>query len=120
MYRGCAGCASILRRSCFTRLNLTDAQREQVKSILEPRRESLQAHGRARAAHEALMAAITAEAFNEGLIRARAADVALVDVEVAVERGRVHADVLQILTADQKARLKELQAARPGRGRRPR
>jgi Spy/CpxP family protein refolding chaperone len=103
------------------RLDLTDAQREQVKSILEPRRESLQAlHGRARAAHEALMAAITAEAFNEGLIRARAADVALVDVEVAVERGRVHADVLQILTADQKARLEELQAARPGRGRRPR
>jgi protein CpxP len=105
----------------LARHNLTDAQREQVKSILESRRESTQALAqRARTAHEALNAAITADAFNEGLIRSRAAEAASVDAELAVERGRVHADVLQILTAEQKAQLKELQAQRPERGHRPR
>jgi Spy/CpxP family protein refolding chaperone len=55
------------------------------------------------------MAAVTADGVDETLIRAKSADVAAVDADMAVARARAHAEFVQILTADQKTKLKELQ-----------
>ena len=60
-------------------------------------------------AREALEDAM-AGTFDESAIRARAADVAAVDVDVAVAQGRIYSEVFQILTADQQTKLKKLQA----------
>jgi Spy/CpxP family protein refolding chaperone len=70
---------------------------------------------RARAAHEALQAAVTAETFDEGTIRARHAEASAIEADMAVARARLHADVLQILTPAQRAELKEQQAERQQR-----
>ena len=93
------------------RLNLTDAQRDQVKSVVDSHEAELRTLGeKAMTARRALEHAVTADTIDEGAIRAKAADVASVESDMAVARARVHADVLQVLTSDQRAKLKELQA----------
>lgn len=97
-------------------LNLTDAQREQVKQIVDSRQQEARAIGeRAMAAREALHAATTSPSFDEGLIRAKAAEVAAIEADMAVARARIFADVFQILTPEQQAKVKELNDSRPHR-----
>ena len=107
-------------------LNITDAQKAQIKTIADSHREEWKALGdRARTAHEALQQAVTADAVDEGLIRQRSAEVAAVEADMAVARARTHAEVFQLLTPEQQTQAKTLQSTlgermkerRPGRGR---
>jgi len=92
------------------RVGLSDAQKEQLKTIMQSHQADLTALGsRERTAREALNDAITADVPNEGLIRARSADVAAVEADMAVSRARIRSEVLQILTPDQVAQLKQFQ-----------
>ena len=102
-------------------LGLTGAQRDQIKAIADSHKDEWKALAdRARAAHVALDDAITADKLDEAAIRQKAADVAAVDADMAVARAHAYAEVLQILTADQKAQLKTLQSEMTQRrGQRP-
>jgi Spy/CpxP family protein refolding chaperone len=92
------------------RLNLTDAQREQLKSIAETNKDEWKALAdRARAAHEALHDAVMAETVDEALIRAKAADVGAVDADLAVASAHARAQAWQILTPEQQAQAKQFQ-----------
>ena len=92
-------------------VGLTDAQKDQIKSIADSHKDEWKALAdRARTAHQALNGAVTADAVNDALIRQKSAEVAAVDADLAVARAHAHAEVLQILTADQKAKLKTMQA----------
>jgi periplasmic protein CpxP/Spy len=94
-------------------IDLTDAQKDQVKAIADSHKEDWNALAeRARTAHGAVQAAVTADTVNEALIRQKSAEAAAVDADMAVARARAHAEVFQILTADQKAKLKTLQGRR--------
>ena len=89
-------------------LNLTDAQRDQIKAIADTHKDEWKALAdRGRAAHMALDEAITADTVNDAAIRQKSADASAVDADLAVARAHAHAEVFQILTADQKAQLKE-------------
>ena len=93
-------------------LGLTDAQKDLVKTIAQAHRDEQKALGdRARTAREALHAAITAETVDEALIRQRSADVAAVEADLAVAQARLHAEVWQILTPEQKSKAAEVQAS---------
>jgi len=93
------------------RLNLTDAQREQVKSVLDSHRDETRALAdKSGTAHRALAAAISAEQFDESAIRARSADVAAADADMAVLQARIHGEIWQLLTPDQQKQARELQA----------
>ena len=97
-------------------LQLTDAQREQIRTIAETHRDEWKTLAdRGRAAHQALMAVVAADELNESAIRAKSAEVAAVEADAAVARAHARAEVLQILTADQKSTLKDLQARRATR-----
>jgi len=92
-------------------IGLTDTQRDQIKAIADSHKDEWQALGdRARKAHEALNDAVTADAIDDALIRQKSADVAAVDADMAVARAHAHAEVLQLLTADQRAQIKKRQA----------
>jgi Spy/CpxP family protein refolding chaperone len=92
-------------------LGLTDAQRDQIKGIADAHKDEWKALAdRGRAAHMALDEAITADAVNDALIRQKSADASAVDADVAIARAHEHAEVFQILTADQKAKVKSMQA----------
>ena len=107
---GPGGPMGMLGPMMIERLDLTSDQRDRVKQIVDSHRDDQQAIGkRAMAAHDALEAAITTDSFDETLIRTRAADVAAVEADETVLRARVYAEVLQILTSDQQARLKTIQ-----------
>ena len=95
------------------RLNLTDAQRDQVKGIADAHKDEWKAlFDRARAAHLALEQAVTADTVNEAVIRQKSADASAVDADIAVTRAHAHAEVFQILTADQKTQLGKLEVKR--------
>jgi periplasmic protein CpxP/Spy len=105
-------------------LNLTDAQKDQIKAIAASHKDEWQAlFDRERTARDGLNAAVTADTVNDSLVRQKSAEVATVEADAAVARAHAHAEVLQILTADQKAQLKEIQSrmkdhmAGRGRGR---
>jgi periplasmic protein CpxP/Spy len=94
-------------------LNITDAQKAQIKTIADSHRDEWKALGdRARTAHEGLQRAVTADTVDEGLIRQRSAEVAAVEADLAVARARTHAEVFQLLTPEQKTQAKTLQSTR--------
>jgi protein CpxP len=95
------------------RVDLTDAQKDQVKQIVDSHKAEQDAlFERARTARQALDAAITADSFDINAVRARANDVAAVDTELTVLRSVIRNEVFQILTAEQKAQIKKDQDRR--------
>jgi periplasmic protein CpxP/Spy len=94
------------------KLQLTDAQRQLIKSITDSHRDEWKALAdRARPAHDALNAAVSADAVDEALVRQKAADLAAVEADMAIARAHAHVEVWQILTDDQKAQLKTMKSA---------
>jgi protein CpxP len=90
-------------------LNLTDAQKEQVKGILEGHKAEFKKIADAtQPARQALHEAVTADKFDEAAIRAAAAAVGAAEGDAAVLRARVHADVWALLTPEQQTKAKEL------------
>ena len=101
----------------FRELNLTDDQKEQMKKIAESHRDEFRAAGeKARAAHEGLQALMDADTIDESAIRAKSVDVAAAEAEVMILNAKVRHESMQVLTSEQQAKLKELQANRPGPG----
>lgn len=109
-------------------VGLTSEQRTQVQAIVQSHREAQAAIGeRLRAANAALREAVTAETFDEGNIRAKAAEVAAAEADAAVLRAKVRAEVFALLTPEQIQKAKELRGRTqdgprkaPGRARAPR
>src|SRR5262245_19116741 len=97
-------------------LNLSDTQRDQIKAIADSHRDEWKALAdRERAARAALMAAVTADTIDDAAIRQKSAELAAIEADAAVARAHAHAEVVQILTADQKAQLKSFIAGQPRR-----
>ena len=98
------------------RLELTEAQRAQVRSLVEAQQAATgPVLDRARTAREALQAAITADTVDEGAIRARSAELASAEADLAVARARLHADITKILTPEQRTELEQNLARRTER-----
>jgi len=92
-------------------LELTDAQREQVKAIMESHRAAQQEIGsRMQAARKALHDAITADASDETAIRAKATELGVIEGDAAVLQAKIHGEVIAILTPEQVKKAKELRA----------
>ncbi len=90
-------------------LGITDAQRDQIKAIVQSHRGELKALGdRARQAHQALEAAATADTLDDNAIRQASSGVAAVQADMAVSRAHIRAEIWQILTPDQQAKAKQL------------
>ena len=105
-----------------SQLGLTDAQKDQIKSIAQSHADEWKALlAREQQARLAEQTAIDASQFDEVTIRQRSTELAAVNADVAVARARVRGELLPILTADQLAKLKEIESKGPrgnGRGRR--
>jgi protein CpxP len=97
-------------------LDLTDAQREQVRGIYSARSAELKAlHDRLRTARQAQHAAVTRVPVDENEVRARVTETAAIEADLAVIRARVHEQVYQVLTPDQQQKARTLQAERQTR-----
>ena len=90
----------------FRELNLSDDQREQIKKIAESHRDEFRAAGeKARAAHDGMQALIEADNIDESAIRAKSAEIAAAEADVMILNARVRHESMQILTAEQQAKL---------------
>jgi periplasmic protein CpxP/Spy len=97
-------------------LQLTDAQREQVKSAMQGHRQDLEAAGkRLRQARQAQHDAVEAIPVNEGLIRSTSQALATAETDMAILQARIHSEVWALLTPEQQAKAKELKAQRETR-----
>jgi Spy/CpxP family protein refolding chaperone len=99
-------------------LDLSDAQKQQVRDIMQRDREQMRATmQRLGQAMQAQVAAINQVPVNEQAVRAAAAQVALVQADLAVAQARVHADIWNILTPEQQTKAKELEQQAQARAR---
>lgn len=92
-------------------LDLSDAQRTQIRTIMQSRRDEFKALGeKARAARNRLQDAVRADSVNEEAIRTASGDLAQVQADIAVLRARVHQEVVATLTPEQQQQAKQLRA----------
>jgi protein CpxP len=97
-------------------LNLTDAQREQVKTVMQQHRNEMEAAGKQlREAFDAQHKAVETIPVNEGLIRSTSQTLASAQADMAVLRARVRSEIWSVLTPEQQAKAKELKAQREAR-----
>ena len=97
-------------------LDLTDEQREQVRTAIGESREAARTHAReTRTARQALAEAVTTGAVDEDRLRTLGAEQGRLAGDGAVGRAQVYAAVWQILTPEQQARAEEIRAEREER-----
>ena len=94
-------------------LNLTEAQREQVREIRDRHQEQIQALSRRLGDLAAKQRqAIETVPVNETLITSATQDMTQAQVEVAVQEARINADIWSVLTPEQQATATKLRAER--------
>jgi protein CpxP len=94
-------------------LNLTDAQREQVREIRGRYQEQIQALSRRLGDLAAKQRqAIETVPVNETLITSATQDMTQAQVEVAIQEARINADIWSVLTPEQQATATKLRAER--------
>jgi Spy/CpxP family protein refolding chaperone len=97
------------------RLELTDAQKAEVKKVLSSEKENLKPL--LTSLHEArtnLRAAIRAKDANESSVRAASAKVAGAEADLAVERMKIFAKLSPILTEEQRTKISEFESRMDG------
>jgi Spy/CpxP family protein refolding chaperone len=96
-------------------LDLSDAQRAQMKAVLQKERPALKPlMQQLRQAHEQLKP-YQEGAYDEAKVRALAAQQTQTMVELTVQETRIHNELFQLLTTDQQAKMKEFEASREAR-----
>ena len=92
------------------KLNLTDDQKAQIKTVLSGEKGVLMPLlGQLHDARKALRAAIHASDANETSVRAAAAKVAAVEGDLAVERMKIYGKIAPILTDEQRQKIADFE-----------
>ena len=107
-----------LRGSGFplAQLELTDAQRQQVRDVRQRHRADMSAVGkRLHEAHAAQRNAVETVPVNEALIRSTSQALSTAQTDMALLQARIHTDVWNLLTPEQQAKARELKAQREAR-----
>ncbi len=94
-------------------LDLTADQHSQVKAIFEKEKPTLQPLMQQMRQNQSAIKALEASGpFDEAKTRALATQNSQTMVELQVEHARIKSEIIQILTADQKAKLAQIEANR--------
>jgi protein CpxP len=98
-------------------LDLTDAQKEQIKTIREAAATAAQPkHEALKPLQEQTRMLIEAPAFDEAAFRSLATQMSAIQVELQVIHARAENGTYNVLTAEQKAKLAELRKTMGERG----
>lgn len=91
-------------------LDLTDAQKAQMKTILQKEHPAMKPLFQQLHQNELQLRQYSEGAYDETKVRALAAQQSQTQIELAVQRTRIHNELFQVLTADQQAKMKEMEA----------
>jgi Spy/CpxP family protein refolding chaperone len=97
-------------------LDLTDAQQTQIKAILTKEKATLQPLTQQLGqTHAQLRQLEEGPTFDEAKVRALASQQSQSMIDLVVEKARMKNEMIQVLTADQKAKLQKMEARREQR-----
>jgi protein CpxP len=97
-------------------LNLSDAQQAQMKDILVKEKPTLQPLMQQMAqSHRELRQLEESGSFDEAKVRALASQQAQTMTELIVQKARIHSELSQVLTPDQKAKMSQFMDRREQR-----
>jgi len=96
-------------------LNLTDAQHEQIKAIMQKERPGMKPLFQQSRQIEQQLRQYAEGTFDEAKVRPLSTQKAQVEAELTVQKTRIHNEMYQVLTADQQAKMKEIEANRESR-----
>ena len=91
-------------------LNLTDDQKTQMKAVMQKEHPAMKPLMQQQRQIERQLRQYVEGTYDEAKVRALATQKAQVDVELTVAQTRVHNELYQLLTPDQQAQLKEMEA----------
>ena len=92
-------------------LDLTDAQQSQMKAIMTKEKPTIQPLlEQLRQAHQQMRQLEQSGTFDEAKVRAVAAQQAQTMTDLIVEKARAKSEMMQVLTADQKAKLQKIES----------
>jgi len=92
-------------------LDLTTAQQDQIKSIMQKEKPGLEPlMQQMKTFHSQMSQLEQSGPFDEAKVRALANQQSQTMVELAVQHARIKSEMVQVLTADQKAKLAKLEA----------
>jgi protein CpxP len=92
------------------KLNLTDDQKAQMKTIMEKEHPTMKPLMQQERQIEQQLRQYVEGTFDEAKVQALAAQKAQIQAQMTIAHTRTHNEMYQILTADQKAQLKQMQA----------
>jgi periplasmic protein CpxP/Spy len=97
------------------KLDLTDAQKAQMKTIMLKERPAMKPLFQQSRQIEQQLRVYEQGTFEEAKVRALASQQAQIETEITVQKTRLHNELFQVLTADQQTKLKEFEASRAAR-----
>jgi len=93
----------------FKQLDLTDAQKAQMKQIREDSREQIRPLAeQIRAKRQEIRQAREGGTVNEALVTQKLTEIAPLEAKLIAERARVHEQMLSVLTAEQRTKLEQM------------
>jgi Spy/CpxP family protein refolding chaperone len=96
-------------------LNLTDEQKSQMKSILQKEHPTIKPLVQQQRQIDGQLRQYVEGTYDEVKVRALAVQKSQVETELTVAHTRVHNELYQVLTADQRTQLKEMEAKHEAR-----
>jgi Spy/CpxP family protein refolding chaperone len=97
------------------KLNLTDDQKAQAKAIWQKEAPTMKPLMQQERQLDLQLRQYVEGTFEQAKVQAIATQKAQLDAQMTVERTRIHNEMYQILTVDQKAQLKQLEAQHEAR-----
>ncbi|HVF89905.1 MAG TPA: Spy/CpxP family protein refolding chaperone [Blastocatellia bacterium] len=93
----------------FGQLDLTDAQKAQMKQIRETQQQTLQPlKQELRAKRQEIRKASEGGAFDEALVRQKLTEIAPLEAKLMAEQFRAHQEMLSVLTPEQRSKLDQM------------
>jgi Spy/CpxP family protein refolding chaperone len=96
-------------------LNLSDAQQAQMKTIMQKEHPAMKPLFQQSRQIDQQLKQYVEGTFDEAKVRALATQKAQLEVEMTVQRTRIHNELFQVLTTDQQAKMKEMMARHEAR-----
>ena len=92
------------------KLNLTDEQKAQMKTILDKEHPTMKPLFEQERQIDQQLRQYVEGTFDQAKVQALATQKAQVDIQLTVARTRIHNQLYQLLTSDQQAQLKQMEA----------
>ncbi len=99
----------------FKQLDVTDAQRAQIKAVMQKEHSTMQPLMQQVHTMQQQLKQYSEGTYDEAKVQALVAQQSQTLVQLKVEETRIHNEIYQLLTTDQQAKMKEIEANREAR-----